>query len=137
MITDRSPLLAAWAKDNTNFRRVVYTTAKKQWVLMSIPPGGEIGEETHGRVTQTFYFVSGRGVALIGDQITTVRPGIAVTVFPGTRHNFQNVGKGPLKLYTVYEPPNHIDGRVQKTKRAADRDTADEAFGRRVERGRR
>lgn len=134
----KSRLLAEWARDNSNFRRVLFTSPEKQWVLMSIPAGGEVGTETHKNVEQTFVFVSGSARALIDDNDPAVmRPGMTVTVFPGTTHNFVNTGKKPLKLYTIYEPPNHIDGRIQATKKDADKDKADEAFGRRVERAKR
>lgn len=130
-------LLVGWARHNDNFRRVVYTMPREQWVLMCIPPGGEIGKEKHRHVRQSFFFVSGSGVAMIDDQQLAVRSGSIVIVPPGTTHNFVNTGKRPLRLYTTYEPPNHIDGRVQATKRAADRDVADEAFGRRADRKKR
>ena len=131
-----SLLLAEWARHNSNFRRVVFTTPHAQWVLMSVPAGGQIGEETHGRVYQSFFFVSGTGKAIVDGVSERVRGGDTVRVPPGTTHNFINTGRHPLKLYTIYSPPNHIDGRIQKTKRAADLDKADEAFGRRVEQGR-
>ena len=56
-------------------------------------------------------------------------PGDVVVVTSGTKHNFVNTGTVPLKIYTVYAPPNHIDGRVHKTKEDADKDTLDEDFG--------
>ena len=130
-----SPLLAEWAESNPFFRRVVFTTPEKQWVLMSVVPGEEIGKETHKHVRQTFYFVSGHGLAMIGKDADPmiVSAGDMVTIAPGTTHNFITTGDRPLKLYTTYEPPNHIDGRVHETKRAADRDAMDEAFGERVD----
>lgn len=116
-------------RDNENFRRVLFTGAKSQLVVMSIPPGGEIGEETHGHVEQTLFFLSGMGEAMLDGKTFTVGAGDAVVVTPGTRHNFKNSGTEDLKVYTVYAPPNHIDGRVHETKADADADAEDEAFG--------
>jgi mannose-6-phosphate isomerase-like protein (cupin superfamily) len=114
---------------NENFRKVLFTGKKSQLVVMSIPPGGEIGEETHAHVEQTLYFQSGSGVSILNGESAPVGPGDVVVVTPGTKHNFKNTGSAPLKVATVYAPPNHIDGRIHKTKADADADTADEAFG--------
>ncbi len=75
------------------------------------------------------YFQSGTGEAVLNGESTPVGPGDVVVVTPGTRHNFKNTGTEPLKIATVYAPPNHIDGRVHRTKADADADTEDEAFG--------
>ena len=115
--------------ENTNFRRVVFTGAKSQLVVMHIPPGGEVGMETHDHVEQTLFFLSGTGTAVLDGTETAVREGDVVVVTPGTQHNFSNAGADPLKIYTIYAPPNHIDGRVHATKADADADTADEEFG--------
>jgi len=116
-------------RENTNFRRVVFTGAKSQLVVMSIPPGGEVGEETHKYTEQTLFFLSGTGEGLLNDEKFPVGPGDVVVVVPGTKHNFRNTGTEDLKIYTVYAPPNHIDGRVHRTKADADADAADEAVG--------
>ena len=113
---------------NENFRTVLFTGAKSQLVVMAIPPGGEIGEETHQHVEQTLFFLSGTGIALINGVENSVSAGSVVVVSPGTRHNFLNTGTEPLKVYTVYAPPNHINGRIHKTKIDADTDTEDENF---------
>lgn len=115
--------------ENNDFRRVLFTGAKSQLVVMSIPPGGEIGEETHDHVEQTLYFQSGTGEAMLDGETSRIGPGDVVVVTPGTRHNFKNTGTEPLKVATVYAPPNHIDGRVHVTKADADADEEDEAFG--------
>ncbi len=115
--------------ENTNFRKVVFTGAQSQLVVMHIPPGGEVGEETHEHVEQTLFFLSGSGMAYLDGAAHAVGAGSVVVVTPGTRHNFVNTGTEPLKIYTVYAPPNHIDGRVHATKADADADTEDEAFG--------
>jgi mannose-6-phosphate isomerase-like protein (cupin superfamily) len=117
------------ALENGDFRRVLFTGPKSQLVLMSIPPGGEAGEETHLRTEQTLFFVSGSGAGLLDGETFPIEPGTVVVVTPGTRHNFRNTGPEDLKLYTVYAPPNHLKERVQHTKDDADADTADEAFG--------
>lgn len=116
-------------KENGNFRRVVFTGDRSQLVVMHIPPGGEIGEETHPHVEQTLFFLSGSGKAILNDVESPIGAGDVVVVTPGTKHNFVNTGTEPLKVYTIYAPPNHIDGRVHATKADADADTEDEAFG--------
>lgn len=116
-------------QENGLFRRVVFTGAKSQLVVMSIPPGGEVGEEVHDHVEQTLFFLSGSGKAVLNGEETRVAAGDAVVVTPGTRHNFVNDGAEQLKIYTVYAPPNHIDGRVHETKADADADEEDEEFG--------
>lgn len=116
-------------QENTYFRRVVFTGLNSQLVVMSIPPGGEVGKETHKYTEQTLFFLSGTGEGELDGKTFPIVPGAAVTVVPGTEHNFRNTGKTDLKIYTVYAPPNHIDGRIHKTKAEADADTADEAVG--------
>jgi mannose-6-phosphate isomerase-like protein (cupin superfamily) len=115
--------------DNREFRQVLFTGIKSQFVVMSIPPGGEIGEETHAHVEQTLYFQSGTGEAILNDAVTPIVPGDVVIVTPGTKHNFKNTGTELMQVATVYAPPNHIDGRVHHTKAEADADDEDEAFG--------
>ncbi|MEY4723417.1 MAG: hypothetical protein RLZZ324_930 [Candidatus Parcubacteria bacterium] len=117
------------AKENTYFRRVVFTGKNSQLVVMSIPPGGEVGEETHKHTEQTLFFLSGTGEARLNDETYPIAPGNVTVVTPGTKHNFINTGSVPLQIYTVYAPPNHIDGRIHKTKADADADVADEAVG--------
>jgi mannose-6-phosphate isomerase-like protein (cupin superfamily) len=115
--------------ENENFRKVLFTGAKSQLVVMHIPAGGEIGHEVHAHVEQALFFLSGTGVAVIQDQEQPIGPGSVLVVTPGTQHNIKNTGTAPLKLYTVYAPPNHINGRIHATKKDADADTEDEAFG--------
>jgi mannose-6-phosphate isomerase-like protein (cupin superfamily) len=114
---------------NENFRRVLFTGTNSQLVVMSIPPGGEVGKETHKYTEQTLFFLSGTGEGEFDGKKFPVIPGDVAVVVPGTEHNFRNTGTEPLKIYTVYAPPNHIDGRVHATKADADADTADEAIG--------
>src|ERR1035437_10332489 len=116
-------------EENTYFRRVLFTGKNSQLVVMSIPPGGEVGAETHKYTEQTLFFLSGSGVGELDGKKFPIVPGDVVVVGPGTEHNFINTGTEDLKIYTVYAPPNHIDGRVHATKADADADTADEAVG--------
>ena len=121
--------LAKAVAENQDFRRVLFTGKKSQLVAMCIPPGGEIGEETHEHVEQTLAFQAGTGEAMLDGETYAIKPGDVVVVTPGTKHNFKNTGSEPLKVATVYAPPNHIDGRIHHTKADADADTEDEAFG--------
>lgn len=114
---------------NTNFRKVLFTGTRSQLVVMSIPPGGEVGEETHTYTEQTLFFLSGTGEAVLDGKTSPINAGDVVVVTPGTKHNFINTGSVPLKLYTVYAPPNHIDGLVEATKADADSNIQDEAYG--------
>jgi len=108
------------ARENEDFRRVLYTAQHTQIVLMAIPPGEEIGEETHDGTDQVLAFVAGEGEAVIEGKRSPVRAGSLCVVPSGTRHNF-TVGVGsPLKLFTVYSPPEHPDGTVHRTKAEAD-----------------
>jgi mannose-6-phosphate isomerase-like protein (cupin superfamily) len=127
--------IVALAHDNQDYRRVLHTGARTQTVAMSIPPGGDIGEEQHNRVEQILVCVEGAATAIIDGRRVPFRPGDIVVVPPGTRHNFVNESNSTLKLYTIYSPPNHIPGRVQHTKADAEKDVKDEEYGRRVEAG--
>ena len=115
--------------ENPDFREVLFTGAKSQFVVMHIPVGGDIGSEVHPHVEQTLYFLSGIGEAILNDETFPIKPGDVFIVTPGTKHNFKNTGSEPLKVATVYAPPNHIDGRIHHTKADADADVEDEAFG--------
>ena len=108
------------ARANKNFRQVLYTTERSQLVLMSLKPGEEIGEEVHEGIDQVLAFADGEGVAVIEGNRSPVRAGSVVVVPGGTRHNFVNTGGAPLKLFTVYTPPEHPDGTVHSTKEEAD-----------------
>jgi mannose-6-phosphate isomerase-like protein (cupin superfamily) len=108
------------AKQNTDFRRVLTTGSFSQIVVMSIDPGSEIGEEVHDDVDQTLVFVAGSGEAVLEGNSSPVTPGDLVFVPAGTRHNFVNNGSEPLKLWTLYAPPEHPDGTVHVTKEEAD-----------------
>src|SRR5512137_2331769 len=91
-------------KENKFFRQVLFTGKKSQLVVMDIPPGGEIGMETHDNVEQTLFFLSGQGEAILDGKKHPIGGGHVVVVTPGTKHNFVNTGKEPLKVYTRYAP---------------------------------
>jgi mannose-6-phosphate isomerase-like protein (cupin superfamily) len=111
-------LAAAWS--NAAFRQVVMTGDHQQVVVMTIPPGGEIGEEVHPHTDQTLAFVDGRGEAQLDGETSEVGPNDLVFVRAGTRHNFRNTGDGPLRLITIYAPPQHAPGTMHQTKAEAD-----------------
>jgi mannose-6-phosphate isomerase-like protein (cupin superfamily) len=105
---------------NADFRRVLYTGKHSQLVLMSLKPGEEIGEETHGDVDQFFRFEKGEGNVIIDGVENRVKDGYAVIVPAGARHNVVNTSKkSELKLYTIYSPPEHQDKVVRHTKAEA------------------
>jgi mannose-6-phosphate isomerase-like protein (cupin superfamily) len=108
------------AKANSYFREVLTTGPHSQVVVMSIPPGGDIGEEVHDDVDQTLVFVQGEGQAILDGEKSAVAADRLVHVPAGTRHNFVNTGKVDLRLYTIYAPPEHKPGTIHKTKAEAD-----------------
>jgi mannose-6-phosphate isomerase-like protein (cupin superfamily) len=110
----------AVARSNDAFRRVVMTGAHEQVVVMTIPPGGEIGDEVHPLTDQILVFVDGHGEAQLDGQMSEVEPTDLVFVRAGTRHNFRNIGDSPLRLITIYAPPEHAPGTVHQTKAEAD-----------------
>lgn len=119
------------AETNEDFRKVLFTGVKSQLVIMAIAPHSEVGEEVHPHVEQTLYFVTGTGVAMLNHVEYEVRGGDIVVVPPGVRHNFINTGDDALKLFTVYAPANHINGRHHVTLEDALSDEDDEAYGER------
>jgi mannose-6-phosphate isomerase-like protein (cupin superfamily) len=115
----RADIMAA-ARTNDAFRRVVLTGEHEQVVVMTIPPGGEIGEEVHPDTDQVLVFVEGAAEARLEGDASSVGPGDLVFVHAGIRHNFVNTGGEPLRLITIYAPPHHAPGTVHKTKAEAD-----------------
>jgi mannose-6-phosphate isomerase-like protein (cupin superfamily) len=113
-------------EENTDFRRVLYTGANLQLVLMAIEPGEEIGEEVHEDRDQFFRIEKGKGEVLIDGNRSKIKSDDAVIVPAGARHNIVNTGDKPLQLYTLYAPPEHRDGTVHVTK--ADAEAAEEHF---------
>ncbi|MBA3551534.1 MAG: cupin domain-containing protein [Actinobacteria bacterium] len=87
---------------------------------MTIPPGGEIGEEVHPETDQILLFVEGKGEAVLEGAVGPVGPDRLVVVPAGTRHNFRNTGEGPMRLVTIYAPPEHPAGTIHATKAEAD-----------------
>lgn len=108
------------ARDNDAFRREVITGQHEQVVVMTIPPGGEIGEEVHDDTDQVLAFVDGEGEAILDGETSAIGPNDLVFVRAGTRHNFVNTGSQPLRLLTIYAPPEHEPGTVHQTKEEAD-----------------
>ena len=107
---------------NTDFRRVLYTAKHCQLVLMALKPKEEIGAEVH-TLDQFFRVESGTGEAVLDGVRTKIRAGFAVVVPAGSNHNIINTGEVPLKLYTLYSPPNHRDGVVHRTREDAEADS--------------
>jgi mannose-6-phosphate isomerase-like protein (cupin superfamily) len=105
---------------NEDFRRVLYTGHNLQLVLMTLPPGCDIGEEVHPDRDQFFRIEEGEGAVDIDGVANAVEVDFAVIVPAGARHNVRNTGSGPLRLYTIYAPPEHKDGIVQATKEEAE-----------------
>jgi mannose-6-phosphate isomerase-like protein (cupin superfamily) len=119
--TDReSVAIVEVATANDAFRREVLTGEHEQVVVMTIPAGGEIGDEVHPDTDQVLLFIEGRGEARIDGRASEVGPNDLVFVRAGSRHNFVNIGDGPLRLVTVYAPPEHPPGTVHATKAEAD-----------------
>jgi len=113
--------------ENTNFRKVIYTSKHTQLVLMSLLPGEEIGLETHEENDQFLRFEGGNGKVFIDGNEYEVKDGDAVIVPSGAEHNVVNVSDGEqLKIYTLYSPPHHKEGIVRATKEEAEAD--DEEF---------
>ena len=113
---------------NEDFRRVLYTGEHLQLVLMTLQPGEEIGEEVHADRDQFFRIEDGEGIITIDGKENAVEDDIAVIVPAGARHNVRNTGDEPLRLYTIYGPPEHKDGIVQATKAEADARHAQEEW---------
>ncbi len=111
--------ILALTQQNTDFRREILTEQHTQLVVMSIEPGDDIGEETHD-VDQVLVFVAGVGEAVLDGERSSVGVNRLVVVPAGTRHNFINTGKTPLKLFTMYSPPEEEPGTLHRTKAEAE-----------------
>ena len=108
------------AIQNEYYRRVLATGSHMQIVVMSIPPGGEVGAETHSDNDQSLYLVEGSGRAYLDGMEVPFEVGDVVLVPAGTKHNFVAAQDQPLKIITTYAPPHHPDGLIHKTKVQAD-----------------
>jgi len=106
---------------NNKFRQVLYTAKNCQLVIMSLRPQEDIGAEIH-KVDQFFRVEEGSGEAVLNGVRTAIHAGFAIIVPAGTNHNIINTGSAPLKLYTIYAPPNHRDGVVHETRADAEGD---------------
>jgi Mannose-6-phosphate isomerase len=113
--------IEALALKNGEFRRVLYTAIHSQLVLMALKPKEEIGAEVH-KLDQFFRVEQGSGEAVINGVRTAVQAGFAILVPAGAKHNIINTGAVPLKLYTLYAPPNHRDGVIHHTRDDAEAD---------------
>jgi mannose-6-phosphate isomerase-like protein (cupin superfamily) len=107
-------------EENSDFRRVLYTGKNLQLVLMAIQPGEEIGDETHADRGQFFRVEKGKGEVWIDGHRSKIKGDDAIVVPAGARHNIVNTGNKPLRLYTIYAPPQHCDGIVRATKTDAE-----------------
>ena len=111
---------------NNMYRTALWTGAHLQLTLMSIPAGGDIGLEVHPNVDQFLRIEDGQGLVQMGDRQDHLyfrQPAFgdyAIFVPAGTWHNLTNTGKKPLKLYSLYAPPNHPWGTVHQTKAIAE-----------------
>jgi mannose-6-phosphate isomerase-like protein (cupin superfamily) len=108
--------------NNSYFRQVLFTGKHSQLVVMCLQPGEEIGNEVHPKVDQFFRIEKGNAKFIFNNKEEhLVGDGDAVVVPAGTYHNVINTSSvKPLKLYTIYTPPNHPDGAVHKTKAEAE-----------------
>lgn len=101
---------------NENFRKVLYTSCYSQLVVMSLAPGEDIGEEIHG-LDQFIRIEDGEGIAVLDEVEYRIEDDFAILIPAGTRHNIINTSASePLKLYTLYAPPNHKDGTIHASK---------------------
>ena len=103
------------AVKNAEFRRVLYTAKNCQLVVMALKPQEEIGAEVH-TLDQFFRVEEGSGEAIIDGARTAITAGFGIIVPAGAKHNIVNTGSAPLKLYTIYSPPNHRDGVVHHSR---------------------
>ena len=111
---------------NGYFRKVLYTDTRLQLVVMSLLPNEDIGEEVH-ELDQFIRIESGKGKAVLDGEEYDLADGSVVVIPQGTRHNIINTSPDkPMKIYTLYAPPNHKDGTIHKTK--AEAEAAEEHF---------
>lgn len=111
--------------ENNYFRNVLVTTEFQQLVVMSLNPSQDIGQEVHN-LDQFIKIEEGSGKAILNGQEIEFGPGFSINIPKGTTHNIVNTSESePLKLYTVYSPPNHKNGTIHKTKEEALKDEYD------------
>ena len=120
-------------KQNNTFRTALWTGDNLQVTLMSIGVGEDIGLEVHPTVDQFIRIEEGQGLVTMGDNKNKldfqekVYDDYAIMIPAGKWHNVFNMGDEPLKLYTIYAPPEHPRGTVHETK--ADAEAAEENYG--------
>jgi mannose-6-phosphate isomerase-like protein (cupin superfamily) len=105
---------------NDNFRKVLYTGKHMQLVVMSLKPGEDIGEEIHEHVDQFFRVEQGEAKVIIDGEESILKEDMVTIVPAGSLHNLFNISDVDLKLYTIYAPPNHPDGTINKDKKEAE-----------------
>ncbi len=111
--------------ENEFFRKVLFTDPRCQLVVMHLLPGQEIGEEVH-QLDQFIRVEAGEGKVIMDGEESSISDGVAIVIPMGTRHNVINLSKeNPLKLYTIYTPPEHRPGTIHKTKEDAEADHKD------------
>jgi mannose-6-phosphate isomerase-like protein (cupin superfamily) len=115
-------------KENTNFRKVLFTGPQSQLVVMSLKPGEDIGEEVHNDIDQFIRIEEGEAKVVLDGEETEIKDDWATVVPAGTKHNVINTSQEKeLKLYTIYSPAEHKDGTIHKTKKEAMADDHDHA----------
>lgn len=119
------------AINNENFRTALWTGCNLQLTLMCIPPNSDIGLEIHPDVDQFLYIESGQGIVMMGKHKDCLNyqacasVDTAIFVPAGTWHNLINTGCRPLKLFTIYAPPEHPWGTIHRTKADAEESEKD------------
>ena len=109
------------ALENPHFREVLFTAPHLQLVVMTLQPGEEIGLETHDDGDQFFRVEAGEGEALLDGKRHPLHDGSIVVIPAGVEHNISNTSASePLRVYTIYTPPEHPDGTLHHTKAEAD-----------------
>ena len=119
--------IVKFARDNHDFRRVVYTATNSQVVVMSLHPGEELGMEVHQSIDQIFCFVEGKAQVTIDGVPLEVEKNDVVIVPAGTLHDVRNITAHPLRFFTIYSPPAHAPGTVHHTREDAEVDQHDYA----------
>lgn len=119
----------AAVRGSDDFRRVLATGDHTQLVIMTIPPGGEIGSEVHNGIDQVLIILDGTGVSILSGVERPIGPGGAVLVPSGVEHNFVATGGEPLRIITIYGPPDHAPDTVHRTKAEAEADEHDQPPG--------
>ncbi|WP_338780557.1 cupin domain-containing protein [Metabacillus sp. FJAT-52054] len=113
------------AKQNDTYRTALWTGKHFQVTLMSLKPGEDIGLEIHPEIDQFLRIEQGQGIVQMGKQkdhlnfVRNVQDDFAIFIPAGTWHNVTNTGNIPLKLYSIYAPPQHPFGTVHITKAQA------------------